>query len=100
MITITTTLAAAAVATAVITAPLAGADAGTDYGDSHADAVCSTLTAYPSTGGLAGVAQAIHELDGLSYYQAGEAIGEAVYTQCPQFVPLITAFARTGTTQA
>jgi hypothetical protein len=98
---LTTTVAAALVcASALATAPLASADVGTDYGDTHAGPVCSTLAQYPSFGGLTGIAQAIHELDGLSYYQAGEAIAEAVYTQCPQFVGLIQAFTHAGTTQA
>ncbi len=42
----------------------------------------------------------LNEMDGLSYYQAGEAIAEAVYTQCPQFVGLIQAFTHAETTQA
>lgn len=99
--TLTTTVTAALVcASALTTAPLAGADTGTDYGDTNAQQVCSVLADYPSFGGITGIAQAIHEMDGLSYYQAGEAIAEAVYTVCPRFIPLIQAFTHAGTTQA
>ena len=76
------------------------ADPGTDYGNAHADALCSTLIRYPSFGGINGIAEAIHERDGLSPFQAGKAIGTAVYAHCPQFIPLITAFGRLGTTLA
>jgi hypothetical protein len=74
------------------------ADAGTVYGSAHAADVCSVLTDYPSVGGILGIAQGITQRDGLSPYQAGEAVGTAVYKSCPQFVPLLTAFAHMGST--
>jgi hypothetical protein len=96
--TIITTVTASAVPPAT---PQAGAGTpSATYGTNHAADVCSTLTRYPSLDGVMGVAEAITQESGLTAYQAGEAIGEAVYTSCPQFVPLIQAFAHQGTTLA
>jgi hypothetical protein len=74
------------------------ADAGIVYGRAHAADVCSVLTAYPTVGGITGIAQAITQRDGLSPYAAGEAIGEAIYTNCPRFLPLMQSFAHMGST--
>jgi len=100
MIIITTLAATAAISAAVLLAPLATADTGTDYGDTHAWAVCSTLEQYPSVGGIAGVAEGMHELSDLTYDQTIEAIEEAIHTQCPRFTGLIEAFTHAETTQA
>jgi hypothetical protein len=86
-------------------APVAGADAGTDYGSTHAAAICATLTENQSLNGnqsFDGIMSAAGKAvtDGLSAYQAGEALATAVGTTCPQFVPLIAAFAHMGTTTA
>lgn len=69
-----------------------------DYGTANAANVCSTLTNVPSVGGVGGIVEAMHELGGLTYEQSGEAILTAVYTSCPQFMPLITAFEHMGPT--
>ena len=93
---LTTTLTISAIATAVIAAPAAVADAGTDYGNTHAAAVCSELGAQPTLDGVNSVAEQLSTQDGLSLYQAGEAVGTAVFAQCKQYVPLITAYAHHG----
>jgi hypothetical protein len=102
--TVRTTTLLLAIAAAVILARVAGADAGTDYGNAHADALCSKLAENPSFDGVLAartptIGDSIEKGD-LSPYQAGEALGTAVGTTCPQYVPLIISFAHRGTTLA
>ena len=57
----------------------------------YAGAVCSTLADYPTTNGLLGIMQAA-EKEGLTAYQAGQAIGMSVYDTCPRYGYLIDLF--------
>lgn len=54
--------------------------------------VCTTLDAYPSFGGLVGISRAIVETGGLSYRDAGMAIGYAVQEICPRHTGLLMRF--------
>ena len=69
---------------AVWTAP-AHADAGTDT------VICSVLSEYPSIQGVIGIGLALKDR-GYSGYDAGQAIGEAVINECPQYLPLMRRF--------
>jgi hypothetical protein len=79
-------------------APQASTDPGSIYGITHADALCSALAANPSQDGVMGAAGEAMNSGGLTAYQVGEALATAVYTSCPQFVPLLTAFAHARST--
>jgi hypothetical protein len=74
------------------------ADAGTDYGRAHADSLCSTLAEYPSFDGIMATAAEAMQGGGLSAYQGAEALGVAVDTSCPKYLPLLTRFMNRGST--
>jgi hypothetical protein len=74
----------------VWTAP-AHADVSEDEAAMYADPVCSTLTDYPSIGGVLGIGLALRD-EGYSGYDAGQIIGSAVVNECPQFAPLLKRF--------
>lgn len=63
-----------------------------EYAAQNAGAICATLDAYPSVGGVAGIAQAIVNSGYLSFYQAGQAIGISVLTTCPEHGVVIDRF--------
>lgn len=86
---------AALTVTAFGYATQADADPALDYASLYAGAVCSTLDEYPSIAGVTGIGQAIHE-DGLSFYDAGRAVGIAVAVECPRHQPLLDAFVATA----
>ncbi|MBP6571338.1 MAG: DUF732 domain-containing protein, partial [Gemmatimonadales bacterium] len=62
------------------------------YAASFGGAVCETLDAHPSFGGIYGIADAITD-DGLTYYQAGQVIAVSVMEICPRHTALVTSFA-------
>jgi hypothetical protein len=57
--------------------------------------VCLTIGRHGQDGIIA-TADAIEGETGWSEYQAGQVIGIAVYAYCPQFVPVLRAFAGQG----
>jgi hypothetical protein len=59
--------------------------------DSVDDAICSVLAEYPSVDGVLGIGLALKD-EGYSGYDAGRAIGVAVYGTCPEFIPLVKRF--------
>lgn len=59
--------------------------------DEYSFAVCATLSDYPSFEGIIGIGQALMQY-GYSGYEAGEIVGGAVLTMCPEFIPLVTRF--------
>jgi hypothetical protein len=65
--------------------------AATAYAETYGGAVCSTLDSYPSFAGIIGIVQAI-EHDGLSAYQAGEAVSLSVVNLCPRYDGLLARF--------
>lgn len=58
-----------------------------------AEAICPTLDSYPTFSGILGIGEAIVDSDGLTYRQAGEAIGIAVLRYCPRHTALMMRFA-------
>lgn len=62
------------------------------YAASFGGAVCETLDAHPSFGGIYGIADAITD-DGLTYYQAGQVIAVSVMEICPRHTALVKSFA-------
>lgn len=75
-------------------APNANADIDSEayaYAAHYAGAVCTTLDDYPSTAGMLGIMQAIVE-DGLTYYQAGQAVALSVTESCPRHAYLLDLF--------
>lgn len=76
----------------------AKADPAADaYADKYGLVVCNVLDKYPTFAGITGIAQGIHN-DGLSYYQAGNVIGESVSNLCPQYVGLLKAYVKAAGT--
>ena len=80
----------------VVYAASAKADTGDDpesvaYAAHYAGAVCSTIADYPTTNGLKGIMNAV-ERDGLTAFQAGEAVGISIYSTCPQYSYIIDLF--------
>lgn len=61
----------------------------------YGDIICDTLDTYPSYGGILGIGQALND-EGLTYYQAGQAIYLAVDSSCPEHLPLLQRFATSG----
>lgn len=61
----------------------------------YGDIICDTLTTYPTYSGIIGIGQALND-EGLTYYQAGEAIYLAVDNNCPQHLALLRRFATSG----
>jgi hypothetical protein len=62
------------------------------YATGATNAVCETLTAYPSFAGIEGVMQGIAE-DGFTTNQSAEVVVIAVERGCPQFLGLLQDFA-------
>ena len=86
----------AAVATAVALAAPAHADPDLrGYALAIAPSVCLTIGRHGQDGIIA-TADAIEGETGWSEYQAGQVIAIAVYAYCPQFVPVLRAFAGQG----
>lgn len=79
-------------AAVVFTAGPADADTGTEYGENNWQAICLTLDEHPTVGGVIGVAQAIVADGPMSFYQAGEALGWAVYLHCPRHAATLDRF--------
>lgn len=95
-VTLSCAAGAAIAAATILIPPIAKADTHDDaianqYANQYAGAVCSTLADYPSVAGLTGILQAINQ-DGLTNYQAGEAVGISVINLCPQYTWIIDAF--------
>lgn len=61
----------------------------------YGDIICDTLDSYPSMSGIIGIGQALNS-EGLTYYQAGQAIYIAVDNSCPRHLPLLHQFAASG----
>ena len=59
----------------------------------HYDAVCSTITSYPSLGGVSGVSRAIQE-QGFSADSSVDIINASVQAFCPEHWPLLQAIGR------
>ena len=88
----------AALATAVALAAPAHADPDIHgYALAIAPSVCLTIGRHGQDGIIA-TAAAIEGETGWSEYTAGQVIGIAVYSYCPQFVPMLRAFAGQGET--
>lgn len=87
-------LAALGALCALAFAPGAKADDqdAADYADLYGWAICETLDDHPTTTGVYGIGQAIVG-QGLTPYDAGQAIALAVYSECPQHIRLITRVA-------
>ena len=91
-------MAALGVVTFAATAKADVDGAARAYAAEYGPAVCSTLDSYPTFSGLMGIMLAINA-DGLTPYQAGEAVGLSVAELCPQYDGLLERFAATyGTT--
>ncbi len=69
----------------------AKADVPENVIDKLAPAVCSTLSDYPSTDGVAGIGLALAD-EGWTGHEAGEIIARSVMAECPQYVPILRAF--------
>lgn len=54
--------------------------------------VCSVLDDYPNNSGVLGIGLALAD-EGYTGYEAGEIISLAVINVCPEYVPLMMAFA-------
>ena len=82
----------------IVAATPAKADATTiAYTSSMGEAVCTTLSEYPSYSGITGIGQAIVQ-DGLTLDQAGEVIWMSVTNLCPEHGALLMRYAaRFGT---
>lgn len=78
----------------------ARADVGTDYAADNAVAICKTLDAYPSIGGIMGIGQAIVNEGYLSFFDAGRAIGVSIAVVCPWHQPLMDRFIATYAPQS
>ena len=78
-------VAAAVAVLSVGLAPLAQADP-------YDQAVCAVLDDYPNNTGVMGVALALKD-EGYTGYEAGEIIGQAIINVCPEYIPLMMAFA-------
>ena len=57
----------------------------------YAGAVCSTVADYPTTNGLLGIMNTA-EGEGLTAFQAGQAVGISIYDTCPRYGYLIDLF--------
>lgn len=93
-------MAALGVVTFAATAKADVDGAARAYAAEYGPAVCSTLDSYhpPTFSVLMGIMLAINA-DGLTPYQAGEAVGLSVAELCPQYDGLLERFAATyGTT--
>jgi hypothetical protein len=64
------------------------------YAAKSANAVCETLTIYPTQTGVLGVMAGIRE-DGFTTTQAAQIVVIAVQSSCPRFWPLLQEFADT-----
>lgn len=91
-------LASVIIGASIGAAARAHADPAADaYAEKYGLVVCNVLDKYPTFAGITGIAQGIHN-DGLSYYQAGNVIGESVSNLCPQYVGLLKAYVKTAGT--
>jgi len=54
--------------------------------------VCSVLDDHPSVGGVIAIGLALRE-QGWTGYQAGEILGHSVINACPEYLPVLRAFA-------
>jgi len=92
-------LTTAAIATAMTLAAPAHADPSIEslrgYALAIAPSVCLTVGRHGQEGIIA-TADAIESETGWTEYEAGEVIGIAVYSSCPQFVPVLKQFAGQG----
>ena len=75
----------------VFAAP-AKADVSEDEAAIYYGPVCATLTEVPSVQGVIGIGLALKD-EGYSGYEAGQILGLSVINQCPQFIPILRAFA-------
>jgi hypothetical protein len=75
----------------VFAAP-AKADVSEDEASMYYGPVCATLAEYPSVNGVIGIGLALKD-EGYSGYEAGQILGLSVINQCPQFIPILRAFA-------
>ena len=73
------------------TAP-AKADVSEDEASIYYGPVCNALAAYPSVQGVIGIGLALKD-GGYSGYEAGQILGLSVINQCPEFIPILRAFA-------
>lgn len=79
-------------ATMTMCAAPAKADMPLDVVDVYAPIVCDVLSEHPSTDGLLGIGIALMG-DGWTGYEAGQIMGQSVQNECPQFIPILRAFA-------
>jgi hypothetical protein len=76
----------------VVWAASAKADAESNaYAAHYAGAVCAVIAEYPSTSGLQGILNSVQG-DGLSAYQAGEAVALSVYESCPRYAYILDLY--------
>lgn len=67
------------------------------YAAEYGPAVCMTLDDYPTFGGIIGIGRAIVDQTGMSYHDAGQAIGYSVSELCPRHMGLLARFIATNT---
>ena len=83
----------------ILSSPAAKADTDPEsvaYAAHYGGAVCTVLAEYPTTSGLQGILNSVQG-DGLSAYQAGEAVALSVYESCPRFTYILNLYvARVG----
>ena len=60
--------------------------------DPYDQVVCSVLDDYPNNSGVLGIGMALAD-EGYTGYEAGEIISLAVINVCPEYIPLMMAFA-------
>jgi len=77
----------------VFAAAPAKADVSEDEAAMYYGPVCATLADYPSsTDGVIGIGLALKD-EGYSGYEAGQIVGLSVLNYCPEFIPILQAFA-------
>lgn len=59
-------------------------DPASDYANEYGPVICEVLDQYPSVDGLLGTILGVKDNSTLSSYQAGRAVGIAIYQQCPR----------------
>lgn len=64
-------------------------DPAADYANEYGPVICEVLDQYPNVDGLLGTILGVRDNSTPSNYQAGRAVGIAIYQQCPRHADLI-----------
>lgn len=78
---------------------VARANGPAEYADEAAPIICEVIHEYPSVGGVEGVIQGVINDTGFSPYQAGQVVGTAVATYCPELAPILRRYIAVYTSQ-